>query len=397
VSNTQQKNPAIALSDLPMRDDPAAAYTRLRDSGPVAELTNGESAITDSDAIFQALRTPNVFSSALSFQSLGNPIPLIPISIDPPAHARYRKMLDPFFNPKKLAEMEPALREQISAIIDGFAADGAVDLVDQLAIPYPTQVFLTLLGLPLEDRDTFIGWKDAILGAVDREGAELDQLRRDAGNELYQYLTTYIEQRRSTPGGNDLLSKLLSEQGSENGMTDLEIIGMSFLFVIAGLDTVTAALSLSFSHLATRDDLRQQIIDDPSLIPAAVEELLRVEAPIWEVPRTTAEPFDMMGTALPAGTRVRVVLGAANRDPDNYDDPDKIRFDRGRGTKHYTFGGGPHRCLGSHLARLELRLVLEEFHKRIPHYRLGADADPRIEWPAGVRKINALPLEFGPA
>ncbi|MCK0517339.1 cytochrome P450 [Williamsia sp. DF01-3] len=376
-----------------MRDDPAAAYSTLRNAGPVVDLGNGDVAITDADEIKRALREPYPFSSALAFSGLASPIPLIPISIDPPDHARFRKMLDPFFNPKKLAGIEPELRAQVGDIIDSFVADGHADIVAQLAIPYPTQVFLTLFGLPLEDRDMFLGWKDAILGAVDNEGADLDKARRTAAGELYKYLAGYIEQRRGNSDGDDLLTKLLAEQDSENGMTDQEIIGMGFLLVIAGLDTVTAALSMSFAHFAQREDLRQQILDDFSIVPTAVEELLRVEAPIWEVPRVTSDHVDIMGTALPAGSRVRVVLGAANRDPETYEDADEIRFDRGR-QPHYTFGGGPHRCLGSHLARLELKLVIEEFHKRIPNYRLAPDTDLRIEWPAGVRKINSLPIEF---
>ena len=263
-------------------------------------------------------------------------------------------------------------------------------------------MFLTLFGLPLEDRERFITWKDAILDAqlvTSTSGPNEAALR--TGLELYEYLSEYIAARRNT-GGDDLLSLLLarrddheSADGSADdaGMSDDEIIGLAFLFVLAGLDTVTSAIGLAFARLATRPDLRRRIVETPEVIPHAVEEFVRAEVPVPFVPRVTTCDVEIDGRPIPAGSLVQLVLAAANRDPSALADPDTIDFDRTDG-RHLGFGGGVHRCLGSHLARMELRLVLEEFHRRIPDYELAPGADPNPRWPDATIGLERLPLVF---
>jgi cytochrome P450 len=177
-------------------------------------------------------------------------------------------------------------------------------------------------------------------------------------------------------------------------LTDPEILGLCFLFVLAGLDTVSSSLGFAFANLATNPDLRRQISNDFTLIPSFIEENLRIEVPVPLSPRVTTEDVEVEGVLIPKDTSVVLMFGSANRDAQQYDDPDTVNL--GRRATHFAFGRGPHRCLGSHLARLELRLVLEEWHKRIPDYELAAGAAPRAPWPAGTLGLDAVPLKIRP-
>jgi cytochrome P450 len=381
----------LRLSDLPVGEDRAGGWRMLRDAGKVVDLGDAL-AITQRDVAEFTLKHPELFSSRLAFESLGSPLPLIPIAVDPPEHARYRRMLDPFFGPRRLAELESSLRAQVVEIIERFSSRGGCDIVSELAIPYPTQVFLTLFGLPLEDRDRFIGWKDAVLDAQQVvTTTEPNEAALAGALELYEYLAAYVVERRRGDG-NDLLSQILAVV-DEGGMSDDEVIGLGFLFVLAGLDTVTSAIGLSFAQLATRPDLRRRVVETPSSIPSAVEEFLRTDVPVPFVPRIATDDVELGGTTIPRGTLVQVCIGAANRDPDALSNPDAVDFDRSDG-RHLGFGGGVHRCLGSHLARMELRLVLEEFHRRIPDYELAPGASPHPPWPTATIGLERLPLVF---
>jgi cytochrome P450 len=175
-------------------------------------------------------------------------------------------------------------------------------------------------------------------------------------------------------------------------MTDEEILGLSFLFVLAGLDTVTSALSTAFATLAGQPELRRQIANDPAVIPAAVEELLRADGPVVTVPRVATRDVELAGQLIPAGAYVAVAIGAANHDTAEYADPDTVDF--GRDTHNLAFGGGPHGCLGAHLARMEMRVAIEEWHRRIPDYQIAPGASVSAGWPAALIGLDSLPLVF---
>lgn len=213
------------------------------------------------------------------------------------------------------------------------------------------------------------------------------------GAELFEYLVGHIEKRRGQADSADLLGQMLSDTGEER-LTDEELLGMSFLFVLAGLDTVTSALSTAFATLAAQPRLRQQIAADPALIPNAVEELLRMDGPVVFLPRVTSQDVTLPDQFIPAGSNVQVAIAVANRDPAEHPDPDEIDFSRHE--RHFAFGGGPHRCLGSHLARMEMREVLAEWHRRIPEYELAPGTIPRVAWPTGLIGLDSLPLVFPP-
>jgi cytochrome P450 len=387
---------SIRLDQLPMAEDRTAAYSFLRAAGPVLRTAFGSYLITSAEAAEFALRSPGLFSSRRAFDLVGSPLPLVPIAFDPPEHTRYRRILQPFFSPRGVAAWLPQVRALAGELIDGVAQRGQCDLVEDLAVPLPAQVFLTLFGLPVDDRDRLNTWKDGLLrsqppGPGETRGERAIRL----GAELYEYLVEHVAQRRrdgtDTSTGAGLLGQLLADATDER-LTDEEIYGLAFLFVLAGLETVTSALSTAFAVLASQPPLRGRIADDPAVIPAAVEELLRVDGPLLFVPRVTTQDVEIAGQLIPAGALVQVMVAVADRDPAPHPDPDVIDFSRQE--RNLAFGGGPHRCLGSHLARMEMRVAIEEWHRRIPEYQLAPGPAPRVTWPAGVVGIAHLPLVF---
>lgn len=387
----QLRGGMLHVEELPMAESRGLAYQMMLEAGPVVRDAHGAFVITDAAAATFALRNPELFSSKRAFDSLGSPIPIVPVAADPPEHTRYRKLLHPFFSARSLARWLPIVRELATELIGDIADRGHCDLVTDFALPLPAQVFLSLFGLPLQDRDRLIAWKDAVLGAVGISGAEpASDANIALAAELYEYLVGHISQRREQ-GGTDILSQLLADSSDER-MTDDEVLGLSFLFVLAGLDTVTSALSTAFATLAARPELRQQIVADPEIIPAAVEELLRVDGPVVTVPRVANRDVEVAGHMIPADSYVAVAIGAANHDTAEYPDPDTVDFERD--SRNLAFGGGPHGCLGAHLARMEMRVALEEWHRKIPNYQIAPGASVSAGWPAGLIGLDHLPLVF---
>ena len=380
---------APPFGDLPMADNRTGAYATLRDAGPVIRGPRGRYAITSGEAVEFVLKHPELFSSQRAFDAAGSPLPMVPIAFDPPEHSRYRRILQPFFSPRGTASWLPVVRGLAGELIDGFAGRGECDLVAELAVPLPAHVFLTLFGLPLRDRDRLIAWKEALLNFDFQGGEPVPERTARLGAELYEYLVAHIAQRRRRGGTGDLLGQLLADTSDER-LSDDEILGLSFLFVLAGLETVTSSLSTTFAALAAQPALRRQIAADPALIPSAVEELLRFDGPVLFVPRIAIQDVELAGQTIPAGSYVMVTIAVASRDPAEHPDPDTIDFQRQE--RNLAFGVGPHRCLGSHLARMEMRVALTEWHRRIPEYELAPGVTPRVRWPAGVVGIDSLPL-----
>ena len=379
------------LEQLPVAEDRTAAYTILREAGPVTRNARGPYIVVSAEGAEFALKQPGLFSSERAF-TIGSPLPLVPIAFDPPEHTRYRRVLQPFFSPRSIAAWRPEVASLARQLIDGFAGRGECDLVAELAAPLPAQVFLTMFGLPLGDQDRLIAWKEGLLNNFGFQAGEPPAERAvRLGAELFEYLVGHVGECRRTGTTAGLLGQLLADTSDER-LSDAEIYGLSFLFVLAGLETVTSALSTAFAILAARPDLRQQIAADPAMIPAAVEELLRFDGPTVWVPRVATQDIDLAGQVIPAGASVHIALAVADRDPAAHADPDVIDF--GRQERNLAFGGGPHRCLGSHLARMEMRVALAEWHRRIPDYELAPGPAPQVRWPAGLVGIDRLPLVF---
>jgi cytochrome P450 len=383
----------LRFTRLPMSENRTGAYRLVREAGPVIKSPRGY-VLTSNEYVEFALKHPELFSSKKAFDLVGSPLPLVPVAFDAPEHTRFRRILQPFFSPRDAAAWQPKVRTLVGTLIDSFIDDGHCDLVTDLAIPLPAEVFLTLFGLPLADRDDLIGWKEGLLASPMVTAGKPSEETIQAGAALFGYLAGHIqERRRSNEGTDDLLGRLLADS-SEGRLSDEELIGLSFLFVLAGLDTVTSVLSMVFATLAAQPRLRQQIVADPAAIPAAIEEMLRFDGPVVFLPRVASKDIELGDQTIPAGAEVQVALAVANRDPAEHPDPDEIDF--GRQERHFAFGAGPHRCLGAHLARMELREVITEWHRRIPEYELAPGFTPLVPWPTGTVGLDTLQLVFPP-
>lgn len=379
--------PELSFAGLPMAADRGVGWKTVRDAGRVVFI-DGWYYLAHREDVLAALRNPELFSSKKAFDVLGAPLPLVPISFDPPEHTRFRKILQPFFSPHTLKEILPSLQRQAIDIVDDIAKKGECEVVADLAIPYPSQVFLTLFGLPLEDRDRLIAWKDSVIALAESptlEGADLTPAM-----ELLAYVSEAINERRANPGP-DILSQVLT---GEDALDDAEVMGLSFLFVLAGLDTVTAAMSTALLELARKPELRTTLREDPNQMSVFVEEIVRLEPPAPMLPRVTTAEVTIGDITLPPDTQVRLCIAAINRDDSDETSTDDVVMD-GKVHRHWGFGGGPHRCLGSHLARMELTLVLDEWLKRIPEFSVEAGYEPHIVFPAQTFSLERVPLKLG--
>jgi cytochrome P450 len=392
MSTEQDQQPTIAgvpeleWATLPMAADRGVGWRVLRDAGPVV-LMDDWYYLTHREDVLAALRDPETFSSKKAFDFLGSPLPLVPIAFDPPEHTRFRKILQPFFSPHTLNEVLPSLQQQAVAIVEAAAANGECDAMADIAIPYPSQVFLTLFGLPLKDRDRLIQWKDAVIALSERP--TLEGVDTTPALELFAYLTEAINERRRD-AGNDILSQVLT---GEDPLDDAEAIGLSFLFVLAGLDTVTSAMGAALLELARNPELRRTLRENPDQVSVFVEEIVRLEPPAPIVPRMTTKAVTVAGVPLPADTPIRLCLAAINRDSSDSTSTDDVVMDE-KIHRHWGFGGGPHRCLGSHLARMELTLIVNEWLKRIPEFEVAPGRAPEIVFPANTFGLATLPLRY---
>lgn len=382
--------PSIDVADAPMATDRGAGWAYIRDAGPVV-VSAGRFHITRRADVEWALRHPELFSSQKAFELVPTPLPLVPIAFDPPEHTQYRKILQQFFSRRPLEALKPALQTQITDLVKQIATQPEVEVISELAVPYPSQVFLTLFGLPIADTPRLVRWKDAVLDltSVTEVVGEPDL---SPALELLVYLGEHIDRKRTSPE-DDVLSSLLT---AEEPLTDVEAIGLAFLFVLAGLDTVTSTTGFALNRLANEPELRRRIVAEPSLIPAFVEEIVRLEAPLFGVPRVTVEEVEVSGITIPKGAEVMICLGAANREvSESNPHPDEVNLD-GNG-RHWGYGGGAHICVGMHLARIELELILRTWHEHIPDYCVRDGFTPRIPWPASTFCFESLPLVLGSA
>jgi cytochrome P450 len=371
--------------------EPQERYRAMLEAAPVHRVMEHMVMVASREAIDEALRDPQRFSSAYKGGIvLGNTRPLIPLSVDPPDHSKYRKILDPLFAPRRMDAIEDDVAARVNHFIDEFADRGSCHFTDELAVPFPSAVFLGLMGLPWEELDTFLHMKDGILrpGSLENSFEERMQVQLDAGQEIYAYFDKILDQRADDPQ-DDILTQFLRAEVDGEKLTREEILDICFLFLIAGLDTVTDSLTCFFAFLAQHPEHRRLIVDDPSVIPAAVEELLRWEAPVPGVPRFATRDTELRGCPINTGDAVTISVGAANVDPAEFADPFTVRFDR-EANPHLAFGGGIHRCLGSHLARRELRVTLREWHRRIPDYELKPGL--RLQYQPGLRLVENLEL-----
>ena len=330
---------------------------------------------------------------------LGNVRPLIPLNVDPPLHSKYRKLLDPLFAPKRMDEQEKDITRRVVALIDGFIEAGECNFTEDFAEIFPSSVFLGLMGLPEVELRMFLRMRDGILHPekIDPD-ALVDPEKRatvmaQTGQEIYEYFGALADERIRKPA-DDVMSKFVVSEVEGVRLSRDDVVDICYLMLIAGLDTVSDSLTCMYAFLANNPEHRRRIAQDPSCVPGAVEELLRWESPVpFGVPRVATVDTELPnGCPIKQGTAVMVMYGAANVDADQCPVPFDVLFDR-ESNRHIAFGGGVHRCLGSHLARRELRVTLTEWHRRIPDYWLKAGHE-HLEYPPGLRHVKDLMLAW---
>jgi cytochrome P450 len=374
---------------------PQKAYAAMRSTGAVQRVGNAV-IVTSRAAVDEVFRHPGMYSSKMESGRHGNIRPLIPLEIDPPVHKKFRKIMDPLFAPQRMQQLAEPIERLVNDLIDSFIDEGEIDFAQQFSIPFPSQVFLTLFGLPLDETARFIAMKDGINRPYHVIGRPMNDpetvaYRDKVAQELYGYFEQILDERARQPR-DDLLTHFLTAEVDGHHLSREDILDICFLFFIAGLDTVSASLECFFAYLAEHPDTRTQLVADPSTTQRAVEELLRWESPVMLVSRVATNDTELAGCPVHAGDEVYAFIGSANTDESESPDAGQVRLDRAT-NPHIAFGGGIHRCLGSHLARLELRVALREWHARIPQYRIKAGHE--FTYTVGVRAIDSFPMILG--
>jgi hypothetical protein len=378
-----------------IHEDPYPTYRRLRDEAPAYHNPErGFWALSRFHDVHAAMQDGQTFSSAEGValeRATTLRIPMI-IAMDPPRQAKLRKLVSKGFTPRRIAEMEPAIRALTRTWLAPLVARGAGDFIEEFAARLPMDVISTLLGVPPEDRDLLRGWSDVLLHR-EPGNAAIPPRGLEASANLVRYFADSIARRRRQPA-DDVVSALLAAEVDGERLADEEILGFCFLLVIAGNETTTKMLGNAVVLLARHPAQRALVARDPARIPAAVEEVVRFDNSTQMLARTATRDVVLHGRTIPAGARVVLLLGAANRDERAFVDPD--RFDVARGpTEHLAFGVGTHFCLGASLARLEGRVALEEFLAAVPEYTVDEAGLSRVHSP-NVRGYACVPIRFRP-
>ncbi|MDJ1370039.1 cytochrome P450 [Gulosibacter molinativorax] len=351
-------------------------YVEMLDSKPVgySNKYGGFWYIAKSDDIFDAEQDPETWSvgPSMLLPSFGTDMPLIPIDIDPPTHAGFRKILLPMFTPMAVAKLEPGMHETAQSLADDVmnSTEEAVDVSALFARPMPTIIFSRLAGYPEEDWVLFDRWVDEII--YDR--TTHPERAHAAGDELIAYMDKLINQRRNDPASyDDITNQLLTAKTDGRELTHEELLSYGYLLFLAGLDTTAWAIRAALWYLARNKDAQQKLRENPKLIPNATEEFLRTLSPVQAMARTALKDTVVRGQEIKQGERAVLVFGAGNRDPEVYEAPNDIDIER-ENNRHLAFGGGIHRCLGSNLGRKEVVISLEHFLATVPDFELAEDA-----------------------
>jgi cytochrome P450 len=393
------------IDDPDLVTDPWTTWDRLREESRAFVATDAAPdwdvwTLLHYDDVHAALRDPGLFSSRSVLHVYQGPKlvdpaeaaavrGMIPEELDPPEHTKYRQLLTPLFAPQVVETLEPMIREWCVELIDGFVARGGCDLNREFARQYPTMIFLRLMGLPEGGAGDFLDSVQANMRAATDMGlAESQYITGAYIMAMSEYMNRVADERRAHRQ-DDIMSYLLDLQVDGRPLDDTELQQICTLLYAAGLDTVAGELGYMFLHLATHPEHRRLVTEKPECIPAFVEETLRMYS-IVTTNRIVTRDVEFAGCPMKAGDRVLLSLPAADRDPLQFADADT--FDVGRATnRHLAFAAGPHRCLGSHLARLELRIAVEEWHRRIPEYRVREGAEVQFHV-GGVAGVDNLPL-----
>ncbi|MBS9376583.1 cytochrome P450 [Rhodococcus sp. B50] len=371
--------------------EPQAVYSE-KARNVRAEHIDGALHLYRYEDILTVNRHPSVLGNGGRGGSFGHEGRLIPLEIDGPDHMKWRRLLDPMFAPRAMAHLETQIRGLARGLLEAIRDGGGAELYGNFCVPLPCQSFLSLVGAPVEDLGFFLEFKDGVIHPKGETTEEIDANMALAGGKLLEYFDEFLKEKRRNldDSADDVIANLLRSEVDGRPIDEFDLINILFLLMFAGLDTVTASMSCLVTWLGTNPDRRRQLVDDPGKLRKAIEELMRYESPVPSGMRYPEADIDLGdGLIVRAGEQVNAFWAAANVDPTFHVDPLSVDFDRKK-ISHMTFASGLHRCLGSHLARLEVRVALEEMFRLIPDYEI--DIDALVYDNVAVRTVTNIPI-----
>jgi len=381
--------------------DPYPTYHRLRSEDPVHESPLGFWVLTRYEDVVATLRDPRFAKEpmiAAVAARLGFDAGAVGISMldrDPPDHTRLRGLASKAFTPRVVERLRPRVQEIVDGLLDRVERAGTMDLIEEFAYPIPVNVICEMLGVPVEDHEQFKGWSLDLARGLDSImlGPESDVVKRSgkAREGLSSYIRQLIGERRSAPRG-DLLSALIATEEAGDKLSEPELVAMSILLLVAGHETTVNLIGNGVLALLRHPDQLRQLRERPDLIGSAVEELLRYDGPVQRTARTSSEDVTIGNRTIPGGAIVMPFIGAADRDPAQFRDPDRLDITRTE-NRHIAFGLGIHFCLGAPLARIEGQIAISTLVKRMPKLALAVER-PEHRQSLTLRGLTALPVSF---
>ncbi|MBF6087583.1 cytochrome P450 [Nocardia cyriacigeorgica] len=402
LANESRVDPLFELRSGPTWREPWAMYAALREHDPVHRVVPAEQpdhdywVLTRHEHVYAAARDTDTFSSrdglTVEYGELeqigltANP-PMV--MQDPPQHTEFRKLVARGFTPRQVADVEPVVRGFVRERLDRLAEQGGGDIVKDLFKPLPSMVVAYYLGVPEQDRDRFDGWTDAVVAASTERTAAAQQ----ASMEMLGYFAELIKRRRTDPGDDTVSLLVQAGMAADDADVDglVQILAYTWTMVAGGNDTTTGLLGGAVQLLQQHPEQRAALAEDPDRIKLAVEEFARLTSPVQGLARTATREVELAGVTIPAGRKVLLVYGSANRDEQAFGaDAAELDIDRNP-QRIMTFGHGPHHCLGAAAARMQARVALEELLARFPDYRVDIDA---VEYASGpyVRRPTTVPF-----
>lgn len=407
MSTPRSVNP-IDLTSPEFMADPYAVYRRFRTEMPVcwdepfggwlvsryadvhALLRDGRCSSRQLDTLMGRLSPEDQTTASPLREILTNRILLT----DEPDHRRIRSLMQLAFTPRRVEEMRPVIQTAIDELLAKAMPAGRMELIAAFADPLPSHVIASMLGLPPKDHHQFKAWTDDIYGFIGLSTIPIQERARqatDSARHLRTYLADLFASIRRSPR-NDLLSALVAAEELGERLSETELFSNVVGLINASHETTTNLIANTVLLLLRHPDQWSQVVEDPTLVPQAVEEGLRYESPIQMLIRGVCEDIELGNVTLRRGDRLSLLLGSANRDPEVFDDPDRFDIHRAE-VKHVAFGGGPHYCLGAALGRLQGQLAIEAICRRLPRLRLAVDSVSWRPYPV-FRGLRALPVEF---
>lgn len=378
--------------------DPYGKWMKLKDYPPIfynpaprldvpPAGNRGRWVVTSSEYVREVFQKADPFSNSLSGVGDGvtGPRRYVPLAIDPPEHNKYRALIAPLFSPKNIDKLDAQVAQVTNEILDETLKTGSCDFMQDFARLFPGTIFMLLMGLPLDQKEQFFAWEEQFFHGETQD--DKDAVRAT----IFNYLKSLIAEKRKNPG-DDLVSLLISSKVDGESMPQEDIEDFCFLLYIAGLDTVNAGLGHIFKYLAEHPEIQKDLRENPDKIHGFVEEMLRVHA--WvNTYRNLSRDYDFHGVQMKAGDDIMLNDFLASRDPAQYDKPDTVDITR-EPNPHFAFGGGTHRCAGSHLARRELRIAVREWVNRVPEFTITPNDEALYYVGGTMLALRTLPLSW---